>query len=108
MSDPFAFIRFRPKAVGETQRKVHLVPLPPILGAPSAIFEYARALKALCGQQFSPGKAELLPGVAGMPCENCLRLSPDPDETDNVESNDRPDNMQPYSLSTGLFRMSAW
>jgi hypothetical protein len=108
MSDLFAFIRFRPGTVGETQRKVHLVPLPPILGAPSAIGEYARALKALCGQQFSPGKAELLPGVAGMPCENCLRLSPDPDETDNVESNDRPNNVGPHPLSADLFRMSGW
>lgn len=108
MSDPLAFVRFRSGVVVESRRKVHLVRLPPILGAPAGIGEYAYVLTALCGQEFSPGEAELLPGMAGMPCENCLRLSPDPDETENVKSNGRPNGVISHPPSTDMFRMSAW
>jgi hypothetical protein len=52
--------------VGESRRVCHLVPVPESgLAGPGV-------LRAYCGVEISPGSAELLDGLAGMPCELCL------------------------------------
>jgi len=80
MIGPLAFVRFQRGFIGESRRTVHLAPLPPAVREPSSIGEYAGVLTALCGQTFNPGEAEVLPGMRGMPCEECLIKSPGPDE----------------------------
>ncbi|WP_326950923.1 hypothetical protein OG439_20250 [Amycolatopsis sp. NBC_01307] len=54
---PLMFIRFRRGIVGETRRSVHLVPAPDGGLATQDMGE----LVALCGQNFLPDQAELLP-----------------------------------------------
>jgi hypothetical protein len=88
---PLAFVRFRRGVVGEARRSVHLVTLPRAVGKPSSIGEFAGVLTALCGQTFSPGEAEVLPGLGGMPCGNCLRLSPGPEDPGGGKGVDRPE-----------------
>ncbi|WP_208024332.1 hypothetical protein [Amycolatopsis pithecellobii] len=55
--------------VGERQRVTHLVYVPEARNR-------ALLARACCGQAFGPGDLELLDGVAGMPCEACLRHAP--------------------------------
>lgn len=54
--------------VGERQRVCHLVPVPHVDGVPEV-------LRAYCGEEILPGAAELLGGVSGMPCNQCLSCS---------------------------------
>lgn len=73
-----AFVRFRHGIVGETRRTVHLVPV--AIDQPSTVGEFAEVITALCGQTFAPGECETLAAMTGMPCVNCLRLSPGPED----------------------------
>ena len=57
------------RVVGETDRAVHLFPLP-------ASATQADYLTALCGLTITPGMAVILPAVTGMPCPACLALAP--------------------------------
>jgi hypothetical protein len=56
-------------SVGERERVTHLVHFPQVRDR----FALARAC---CGREFGPGELELLEGVTGMPCEECLRKAP--------------------------------
>jgi hypothetical protein len=60
-----AIVRLRRGVVGECKRVSHLVPLP----AEGPIPE---RLLAVCGEVILPAQAEVLDGIAGMPCEACL------------------------------------
>ncbi|QUQ72568.1 hypothetical protein [Kutzneria sp. CA-103260] len=66
---PEIFIaRLRPEfARGERERCCHLFPVP----LPGAV---PRMLHAYCGQQITPGQAELLDGHRGMPCVTCISV----------------------------------
>jgi hypothetical protein len=57
--------------VGERDRTCHVVPAPDSDGVPEV-------LRAYCGTPILPGTADLLDGVTGMPCQNCLARSPIP------------------------------
>lgn len=59
--------------VGETRRVCHLVP---VLVPESR--EVPVVLRAYCGLEIARGAAELLDGISGMPCEECLARSPIP------------------------------
>jgi hypothetical protein len=69
-----AFVRYRRGIVGEARRAVHLVPVP-IDAPPAATAAAPSALIALCGERLRPRDAELLTGVGGMPCVDCIRRS---------------------------------
>jgi hypothetical protein len=86
MSAPLVFVRFRAGVVGESRRAVHLMFMHARLSDSVAIPDRARVLTALCGQTFSPGEAEILSSMGGMPCEMCLRLSPGPGDSAMVKS----------------------
>lgn len=60
-----AIVRLRRGVVGECRRVSHLVPLPETGPIPTE-------LSALCGAPIDPHDAEVLDGIAGMPCEACL------------------------------------
>ena len=60
-----------PGTVGETRRAVHMFEVP----AGGAVPE---RLTALCGTSFGHGQLERLDRLRGMPCESCLRQTPDP------------------------------
>lgn len=60
-----AIVRLRRGVVGECRRVSHLVPLPETGPIPGE-------LSALCGTTINPHDAEVLDGIAGMPCEACL------------------------------------
>ncbi|GHF85392.1 hypothetical protein FHX82_002401 [Amycolatopsis bartoniae] len=60
-----AVIRLRRGVVGECRRVSHIVPLP-------ARGPIPEELVALCGAVILPAQAEVLDGIAGMPCEACL------------------------------------
>lgn len=53
------------RVVGERDRTAHLFPLPTGVANPDH-------LTALCGLVITPGMADLLPAVTGMPCPACL------------------------------------
>lgn len=57
------------RLVGETDRAVHLFPLPADATQPGR-------LAALCGLTITPGMADVLHAVTGMPCPACLALAP--------------------------------
>lgn len=76
-----AFVRFRSGVVGETRRTVHLVELPAGVADTLALNELPHVLTALCGQGFAPGTADVLAGIAGMPCVDCVRRSPGTDRS---------------------------
>jgi hypothetical protein len=63
--------RSRPGTVGERDRLVHLFEV-----CPGEKVE--ERITALCGSKFHPADLEFLGRVIGMPCELCLRRSPDP------------------------------
>lgn len=54
------------RITGETDRAVHLFPLP--TGVPDH-------LTALCGLVITPGMADMLTAIVGMPCPACLALA---------------------------------
>ena len=59
------------RIVGETDRLVHLFPLP---SGPTMPEE----LGAFCGLVIRPGDAELVTVGTGMPCMACVLAAPDP------------------------------
>lgn len=73
---PILLVRLGPHGpngtvVPESRRVCHLVPVPHSGDVPDV-------LRAYCGQEIPPGAAELLDGIAGMPCEPCIARSPIP------------------------------
>lgn len=68
-STPLLLVRFRAGVVGERARGCHIIPAPVESAMPAR-------LVALCGTEFAPGQAELLPRPMGMPCELCLLRIP--------------------------------
>ena len=57
--------------VGERERTCHLVPFSPSEAVPEVLTAY-------CGLPITPGVAESLDRLLGMPCEACLARSPIP------------------------------
>jgi hypothetical protein len=69
-SEPVTLLaRGKPGQVRESARVAHALPLSP--GVPLGM-----ALTARCGERYAITELEWLPLGAGMPCENCLRLTP--------------------------------
>jgi len=62
------------RVVGETDRVVHLFPIPPGHVIPEQ-------LRAFCGLVIRPGQAELVTVGTGMPCVECVVAAPDPEST---------------------------
>jgi hypothetical protein len=62
------------RIVGETDRVVHLFPLPTGRTIPDE-------LHAFCGLVVRPGQAELVTVGTGMPCAACVITAPDPETT---------------------------
>jgi hypothetical protein len=60
------------RTVGETDRVVHLFPLPAGRVVPDE-------LQAFCGLLIRPGQAELMKIGTGMPCMACVMAAPNPD-----------------------------
>ncbi len=60
------------RMVGETNRVVHLFPIPAGRMVPDE-------LRALCGLPIRPGQAELVKVGSGMPCMACVMAVPDLD-----------------------------
>jgi hypothetical protein len=56
------------RIAGESDREVHLFPVPIGAGVPSQ-------LTALCGLVITPGMADQITAITGMPCTVCLALS---------------------------------
>lgn len=56
------------RTTGETDREVHLIPVTAGAGIPSQ-------LTALCDLVITPGMADMITVVTGMPCLACLALS---------------------------------
>jgi len=67
-----ALVRYRRGVVGESKRTVHLVP---ITGSTLDVTQVPGVIEALCGLVFSPGEAEALPEISGMPCVDCMALA---------------------------------
>lgn len=62
-------VRAREGLVGNVQRSCHIVIVP----NDGALPEF---LTACCGVRFTPGSAELLDQISGMPCEACIAKTP--------------------------------
>ncbi len=62
------------RIVGETDRVVHLFPIPAGRIMPEQ-------LRAFCGLVIRPGQAELVTVGTGMPCVACVVAAPDPEPT---------------------------
>jgi hypothetical protein len=62
------------RIVGETDRVVHLFPIPSGRVIPER-------LRAFCGLVIRPGDAELVSVGTGMPCVACVVAAPDPEPT---------------------------
>lgn len=60
------------RTVGETDRVVHLFPMPSGQTIPDE-------LHAFCGLAIRPGQAELVTVGTGMPCVACVVTAPDPE-----------------------------
>src|SRR5262249_26906365 len=60
------------RVVGETDRVVHLFPIP------SGRVQRER-LRAYCDLETQPGQAEMVPVGTGMPCVACVLAAPDSD-----------------------------
>jgi len=58
------------RIVGETDRVVHLFPIPSGRVIPEQ-------LRAFCGLTIRPGQAELVAVGTGMPCVACVVAAPD-------------------------------
>lgn len=56
------------RVAGESDRQVHLFPVPAGGGIPSQ-------LTAICGLVITPGMADQICAITGMPCSACLALS---------------------------------
>ncbi|MEV7043937.1 hypothetical protein [Amycolatopsis sp. NPDC051061] len=69
------------RIVGETDRVVHLIPVP----ATETMPEH---LTALCDLEIRPGDAEHVDAGTGMPCIPCLNAVPRPDTTGVSEAAD--------------------
>lgn len=70
MSAPVLVVaRPLPGVVGETRRVAHLFP---------EVDQVTGNLTALCEARFYWADLEVLDGVSGMPCEECLMRSPGP------------------------------
>lgn len=63
-----AVVRLRRGVVGERRRVCHIVPIPESGHIPHQVY-------ALCGEPIASCDAEVLNGIAGMPCERCLAAS---------------------------------
>lgn len=73
-SEPVVLVRLRPEVrVGNTQRVVHMVPLPDLTNGPP------ESLKAWCGSEIALPDAQVLERFAGMPCERCMAHAPTPE-----------------------------
>ena len=59
---------------GETDRTVHLFPIPATRVMPEN-------LTAFCGQRIRSGEADLITVGTGMPCVPCVLQAPDPPNT---------------------------
>ncbi len=66
-----------PTTVGETDRMVHLFPLPTGQTIPDE-------LPAFCGVAIRPGQAELVTVGTGMLCVACVAAAPDPRPLDGT------------------------
>ncbi|MGH3815590.1 MAG: hypothetical protein ACRDUV_24585 [Pseudonocardiaceae bacterium] len=62
------------RIVGETDRVVHLFPIPSGRVIPEQ-------LRAYCGLLIRPGEAEVVTVGTGMPCVTCVVAAPDPEPT---------------------------
>jgi hypothetical protein len=62
------------RVVGETDRVVHLFPIPSGRVIPEQ-------LRAFCGLVIRSGDAELVTVGTGMPCVTCVLAAPDPPDT---------------------------
>lgn len=62
------------RPVGETDRVVHLFPIPSGRVIPEQ-------LRAFCALTIRPGDAELVTVGTGMPCVRCVLAAPDPPDT---------------------------
>jgi hypothetical protein len=62
------------RVVGETDRVVHLFPIPSGRVIPEQLW-------AFCGLKIRPGDAELVTVGTGMPCVACVMAAPDPEPT---------------------------
>jgi hypothetical protein len=62
-------VRAREGLVGDVQRSCHVVIVPDDGALPDF-------LTARCGVRFTPGSAELLNQISGMPCEVCIAKTP--------------------------------
>ncbi len=62
------------RIVGETDRVVHLFPIPTGRTIPDE-------LRAFCSLVIRPGEAELVSVGTGMPCVACVMAAPDPEPT---------------------------
>lgn len=71
MTTPLLIVRPLPGTVGERQRVAHLLP------APSGR-ELPEQVTACCGATLRACDLELLPALAGIPCEPCLLRAPAP------------------------------
>lgn len=65
-------VRAREGLVGNVRRTCHVVVVPEDGTLPAF-------LTACCGVRFTPGSAELVNQISGMPCETCLAKAPVPD-----------------------------
>jgi hypothetical protein len=68
-------VRPLPGLVGERDRLVHIVPVPPGGSA-------SERLTAYCGLRFEQGTTEVLSAPHGMPCFRCVVEAPTPDGGD--------------------------
>lgn len=71
---PVLLVRLLPGVVGESRRVVHVVPVVNAAEVPPVMVAY-------CGQSIERGTAEVLPEMAGMPCERCVLATPIPNAT---------------------------
>jgi hypothetical protein len=62
------------RVVGETDRVVHLFPIPSGRVIPERLLAY-------CGLEIQPGQAEMVTVGTGMPCVVCVLAAPDPEPT---------------------------
>lgn len=66
-------VRAREGLVGNVRRSCHVVIVPDGGALPEFLI-------ACCGVQFTPGSAELLDQISGIPCEACLAKAPLPNQ----------------------------
>ncbi|TDP96593.1 hypothetical protein [Labedaea rhizosphaerae] len=64
---PILLLRLKRGVVGESQRTLHVVPVPETSG-----------LRAYCGLVIDPAAADAFPEPEGQPCFECLMYAPVP------------------------------